>query len=309
MLQTINETYIELNSVPTKISTIGKTIGDAFEVGENLVIIIPGNPGINSFYDKFAKRIHEKLKCSVWCVGHAGHNLSQPLKTVPNYKDNTDLYGLKGQVQNKVNFFAKYIPENAKIHLIGHSIGSYMVLELLENPSLSKRINHSYLLFPTIENMANSKNGKILTNYVKYVVWLAVLLSGLFMIFPRFIQTALIHAYMRVVGIPNYNCENIRQLIKPSVLKRVFHLAYEEMDQVLERNNLSIKNNETKINLLYGKFDGWTPMSYYNNIKTDFPNINAEVTTINHAFVLKSSYEVADIVSEKITNPEKCNLA
>lgn len=301
MIQAVNETFIELNSVPTKISTLGKAIGDTFEVGENLVIIIPGNPGINSFYDKFAKRIHEKLKCSVWCIGHAGHNLSQLLKTVPLHKDNTELYGLKGQVQNKVDFFAKYIPGNAKVHLIGHSIGSYMVLELLENPSISKQIHHSYLLFPTIEYMANTGNGKILTNYVKYIVWLAVLLSGLFVILPRFLQTALIYGYMNIVGIPNYNCESIRQLVKPCVLRRVFLLAYEEMDQVLNRNDLSIKNNVKKIKLLYGKFDGWTPMSYYHNIKNDFPDINAEVTTINHAFVLKNSCEVADIINEWIT--------
>ncbi|CAG9832991.1 unnamed protein product [Diabrotica balteata] len=302
-MQPITETFIELNKVSTKVSTIGKKVGETFDDNENLVIIVPGNPGLNSFYDKFARRINDNLNCSVWCVGHAGHNYTiENLKGVPKYHKNKELYGLDGQVKNKVDFFEKYVPKNARVHLIGHSIGSYMAVELLDKPTISEKINKAYLLFPTIEYMAKTPNGLFLNGFLRSIISFVVLLSGLFAIFPRFIQTALLYGYMTIVGMPKHNCDIIRSLIRPAILKRVFFLAYEEMDQVLERNSHSLEQNIKKVKLLYGETDGWTPLQYYTNLKKDIPDIDAEVTSFNHAFVLNRSHEIGDMVCDWIKN-------
>lgn len=297
------ETYVVVNQVSTRVSTLGKEVGQSFKDSEDLVVIIPGNPGIISFYDQFAKKIHEKLQCSVWCVGHAGHNQGKnQIKSIPKFDKYKDLYGLEGQVQHKVDFFEKYVPKNARVHLIGHSIGSYMIVEMLDRPNIAKTVNKSYLLFPTVEYMAQTPNGKILTNYVKYVVWLLVFLSRMFTFLPTIVQNALINIYIYITGIPKYHLDNIKQVVKPGVLKRVFFLAYEEMDQVLQRNDRSIRDNLNKIKMFYGEHDGWTPISYYEKIKKDFPGIDVELSHLNHAFVLNASSAVGDIVCDWITN-------
>ncbi|KAG5866152.1 hypothetical protein JTB14_017002 [Gonioctena quinquepunctata] len=150
----MHQGYLELNQVRTKVTTFGRWVEETTKDSEDIVIIIPGNPGVNGFYENFAKTLHEKLGYSVWCIGHAGHNLpEQVLSPLPKFKGNEYVYGLKGQIEHKVDFFEKYIPKNARIHLIGHSIGSYIILELLEHPSIKDKVADVYLLFPTIEEM------------------------------------------------------------------------------------------------------------------------------------------------------------
>lgn len=99
------EAYLEINGVRTKITSFGKWVEESFTDSEDIVIIIPGNPGVNGFYNSFAKTIHDKLGYSVWIIGHAGHNFpKQRISPLPPLEGNGDLFGLKGQVQSKVSY-------------------------------------------------------------------------------------------------------------------------------------------------------------------------------------------------------------
>ncbi|KAJ8935116.1 hypothetical protein NQ314_013012 [Rhamnusium bicolor] len=305
----MHQAYLELNGVRTKVSTWGKWVEESTKDTEDIVIIITGNPGISGFYDLFAETINEKLGYPVWCLGHAGHDLPKEPITLPKFNDHKELYGLKGQIQHKVLsylcflliFFEKYVPINTRVHLIGHSIGCYMILELLEHPSIKDKVSDVHLLFPTIEHMAETKNGKFLTTFIKPIVWLIVFVSWIFTILPNIIQFILIYAYMTFTGISiEEHFKNVKAIVNPGVLRRVFFLAFEELDQVKERNNEVIKSNINKLKLYYGKNDGWAPASFCDRIKIDIPNINAQVSSYDHTFVLKRNVEVGNIVSDWI---------
>ncbi|CAG9817871.1 unnamed protein product [Phaedon cochleariae] len=299
----MHEAYLEVNKVRTKVTTFGRWVEESPKTSEDIediVLIIPGNPGITSFYNIFAKTLHDKLGYPVWCIGHAGHNFPDQPIMIPKLEVNKELYGLKGQIQHKVDFIEKYLSGNVRLHLIGHSIGSYMILELLEHPSLKDKVADVSLLFPTIEHMATTSNGKFMTGFVKHIVWLIVFLSWFFTVLPSALQFILVYIYMTIVGMPNPNLDSIMDLVKPGVLKRVFFLAYEEMDQVKERNNEVIKRNCAKINFHYGVNDGWAPKSFCDRLKNDIPNVHAQTSNINHAFVLKRSVEVGKIVADWI---------
>ncbi|KAF7286822.1 hypothetical protein GWI33_003879 [Rhynchophorus ferrugineus] len=151
----MNEAFVEINNVRTKVVTWGRWIEESAGSTNKIIILIPGNPGITHFYQKFAKTLYERSEIPVWCVGHAGHNFSDRSVTFPKFDDNKHLYGLSGQVEHKLEFFNKYVPENAQVYLIGHSIGAYMCLEILENISIKNKVENAYLLFPTIEYMAD----------------------------------------------------------------------------------------------------------------------------------------------------------
>lgn len=66
----------------------------------------------------------------------------------------------------QIAFIEQYIPKDAKLHLVGHSIGCWMILQLLKNEDFAKRVVKCYLLFPTIERMAETPNGRFLTRIV-----------------------------------------------------------------------------------------------------------------------------------------------
>ncbi|XP_048519495.1 lipid droplet-associated hydrolase isoform X3 [Dendroctonus ponderosae] len=235
LIVSMNEAFVEVNGVRTKIATWGRWIEESPATIKELIILIPGNPGVVGFYKQFANSLYEKTDIPVWCLSHAGHNLAEnSITKLPNFTEHRNLYGLKGQVKHKVDFLEKYLPHDAKVYLIGHSIGSYMALEVLNYPGINSKIIKTYLLFPTIERMAVTKN------------------------------------------------------------------AFEEMDQVLERNDKILHDNIDKVKLYYGKTDGWAPEEFYGKIKQDLPNVDAELTNICHTFVFNHSVDVAATVCKWI---------
>lgn len=76
--------------------------------------------------------------------------------------DHPELFTLEGQVVHKMHFINQYVPKDVKLHLIGHSIGSKICLELLKRfrESDDHRQAYAYLLFPTLERMAQTPNGR-----------------------------------------------------------------------------------------------------------------------------------------------------
>ncbi|XP_076257388.1 lipid droplet associated hydrolase sturkopf isoform X2 [Rhynchophorus ferrugineus] len=298
----MNEAFVEINNVRTKVVTWGRWIEESAGSTNKIIILIPGNPGITNFYQKFAKTLYERSEIPVWCVGHAGHNFSDKSVTFPKFDDNKHLYGLSGQVEHKLEFFNKYVPENAQVYLIGHSIGAYMCLEILENISIKNKVENAYLLFPTIEYMAESENGKFLIKFVLPYIRFILILAWLINLLPSCLATILIYIYMFIADVPREHLNSIKELIQPGILKRVFFLSREEMDDVNQRNNKSIIANVNKLKFYYSKIDRWAPESYYNNLKQEIPNVNAELSKINHSFVLHYSTDVATIVADWISH-------
>ncbi|ENN70624.1 lipid droplet-associated hydrolase isoform X2 [Dendroctonus ponderosae] len=298
----MNEAFVEVNGVRTKIATWGRWIEESPATIKELIILIPGNPGVVGFYKQFANSLYEKTDIPVWCLSHAGHNLAEnSITKLPNFTEHRNLYGLKGQVKHKVDFLEKYLPHDAKVYLIGHSIGSYMALEVLNYPGINSKIIKTYLLFPTIERMAVTKNGKFLNTFVRPLVWLLLFCSWIFTVLPNFLANFLLYIYMIISNVPcQSQMGNIKELLKPGVLRRVFFLAFEEMDQVLERNDKILHDNIDKVKLYYGKTDGWAPEEFYGKIKQDLPNVDAELTNICHTFVFNHSVDVAATVCKWI---------
>lgn len=172
-----------------------------------------------------------------------------------------------------------------------------MTLGLLDLEAIKDKIVDVYLLFPTFEHMATTKPGKVLLNFVKPIVWLLIYLSWIFTILPSIVQTLLLNTYLTITRIPMVeHRSNIRSLIKPGVLKRVFFLAYQEMDIVKERDNNVIQRNLDKLKFVYGKSDGWAPPYLYEKLKKDFPTVDIFITDYHHAFVLRESVPVGNMV-------------
>lgn len=172
-----------------------------------------------------------------------------------------------------------------------------MCLELLQDESVKARLANVQLLFPTIEDMAKTSNGRFFSTYVKHLVRFILFLSLIFTLIPTILRNFLTYMYMRITSLPTLHFENVVSLVHPSVLEKVFFLAFEELNEVCGRNNQVIENNFQKINIWYGENDGWVPVSYYDRIKTDFPNINAQICEYDHAFVLNQSCQVAQLIS------------
>lgn len=112
-----------------------------------VVIFVPGNPGLVDYYLEFLSTIHSRLDrdapVSVYAIGHLGHSGT----LVPSTKD--VLYpiskswggkpcpSLDDQVRHKVAFVdwvRGQVPQETKVVLISHSVGSYICSKVRSVP-------------------------------------------------------------------------------------------------------------------------------------------------------------------------------
>ncbi|KAL3272551.1 hypothetical protein HHI36_014023 [Cryptolaemus montrouzieri] len=235
----MQEAFVNINNIPTKVVTVGRWITEKPEKDEDkIILIIPGNPGVTGFYKKFMQILYEKHQCPVWIISHTGHDRNRQ-KAIEGLFPRP--LGLEEQVKQKITFIEEYVPQNANLHIIAHSIGGYMTLELLKEPKIEKRIAQTYLLFPTIEDMIGTTNGKFLYNYIRHIVSVVVFLAWFFTILPKIVSVNLLKFYMFLVNMPANTRDPVMTLIHPKILEQVFYLAYRELEQVNERDNENIK--------------------------------------------------------------------
>lgn len=103
-------------------------------------------------------------------------------------------------------------------------------------------------------------------------------------------------------GVPGKFRNSVIQLINPTVLRRVFSLAKEEMNVVKELDHRLVSENEDKLWLYYGSKDGWTPVKYYEDMRAKHPKVQAQLCNrgFYHSFVLKSDKDMGNIVADAI---------
>jgi pimeloyl-ACP methyl ester carboxylesterase len=97
---------------------------------EVVLLFIPGNPGLVSFYSLFLSAIHKSsyTRLAILSHAHVGHTPG-----VGDGEMDARRYCLTTQIQNAVEAFdaikSMYGPE-IKIVLLGHSVGSWIALQV-----------------------------------------------------------------------------------------------------------------------------------------------------------------------------------
>lgn len=310
----MHRAIINCNQVQTEVISEGRWIEEdpLPHSSKNIVLIIPGNPGVPRFYESFMKALNSKLTSDtpVWIIGHAGH--VQPPKNLdiamPGDDKWEEHYSLKAQIRHKVAFIKKYVPEDAHLHLVGHSIGAWFTLNLLKDSDIDKRIRKCYLLFPTIEYMAETPNGMLFNNFISRTAPVLIFLSWIFTtLFPVALQTFMIRAFGMFYGIPARSVRAVREMLDPKVLRRIINLAREEMKYVKEADDETISKHTDKLWLYYGASDNWAPVKYYENLVSRHPDLNAQLCQrgFQHSFVLKDDVDMGHIIGDLINEDSR----
>lgn len=179
-----------------------------------------------------------------------------------------------------------------------------MIVEMLKNEEIKRKIKRCYLLFPTVERMAASPNGFFFTKLISPAYCLIRLMCSLLYMLPSIIQTLCIYVYCVLFSIPKYFLGTTQKFINPVIMDKVIFLARKEMQQVKELDVEIIKANVDLLKFYYGSSDGWAPTKYYHQLKERIPDVNAEIdpNNISHSFVLKSSDEMGRITADWINS-------
>uniref|UniRef100_A0A8C4ZQ99 Lipid droplet-associated hydrolase n=2 Tax=Gadus morhua TaxID=8049 RepID=A0A8C4ZQ99_GADMO len=274
-----------------------------------LFLVIPGNPGIVGFYKTFMQALHASFgfRHPVWAVSHAGHcdpPVSMDMVEDASFIEEGDIFGINGQIEHKLAFLRKHVPKETRLVLLGHSIGCYIILDMMKrNPEL--QVLKAVMLFPTIERMAQTPQGRILTPALCHMRYLAYLPLFLLSLLPERLKTALVKlAFSRIQSLDSTVVAPTVDLLSGDCAANAMYMGGQEMKGVLERDNLTIKNNLKKLVFYYGAADHWCPVQYYHDIKKDFPSGDIRLCRngFRHAFVLDTGKDVAGMVIEWLSN-------
>ncbi|OCF40304.1 hypothetical protein I317_05871 [Kwoniella heveanensis CBS 569] len=190
---------------------------------KRLIVFILGNPGLLGYYPPFLNHLHSLLpdNHAILATSHIGHSTMIPPPPAP--------LDLPQQLESKVELvqsIRRYLDEwasetdsNPKICLMGHSVGAWLLVEVM------KRLNRTtpsseagYLLFPTLGWIANTWNGWTLWPiFHRPVKPLLPLLSPL------------IRPILPYTSLPETSLALVRD---PKVIEHVLHLSRSEMDLI-----------------------------------------------------------------------------
>ncbi|XP_050682023.1 lipid droplet-associated hydrolase [Leptidea sinapis] len=273
--------------------------GDPFNTKSPVILCITGNPGLVDLYIDFATELHKITSMPLCLIGQAGHEISDETSNI--LENNEHLYSLEGQIMHKYDLISKYFEKNTKLHIVGHSIGAWLIVELLaRHEMLIEKTSSVNLLFPTLQRMGDTINGKFMNNVVRRWHSLIMFLFKLINVLPDIIISFFIKVYIFMHNLPNNMYQKIHIAINPKIMEKVLFLAYNEMDSVLTLNNSGIDKIKHITNVIYSDRDDWAPLHYIDNLKVYEPHIKLQMVKVNHAFVLNSSHFIATQLAELI---------
>lgn len=125
--------------------------------------------------------------------------------------------------------------------------------------------------------------------------------------FPSSLQMLMIRIFGVFYGFPAKSVKAVQEMLNPKVLRRLIHLAEEEMKCVKEADHEIISKYAAKLWFYYGANDGWAPKKFYENMISKYPDLNAQLCQrgLRHAFVLKDDITMAHIVGDLINEDSK----
>ncbi|TCD59886.1 hypothetical protein EIP91_011261 [Steccherinum ochraceum] len=256
-----------------------------------LVIMIPGNPGLAQFYTPFLTAIYEK------CNGTLPIMVSALVGHTPHIDDSARVFedpstvALSAQVEHLVDLVDAAAAVYGKIVLIGHSVGSWLALQVLR--ARPDAVDHIFLLFPTIAHIGSTPRGRSLS-------WLfhAPL--------PRFISSASYATRLIPTRLlawmfsdwPPAQLAVLRSLLNsPSVVFAALTMAHDEMNTINEPDIPLLQTFSNRIHLYYGETDGWVDEQKALLLKELELHVDVKIAhapeDIPHAFVINHGEELA----------------
>ena len=289
----------DVNEVPTHVFTQKSSVRN-----RTLLLIVPGSPGMGHFYIPFATRLFQQGggAYDVSVVSHAGHSPGFAKPESSGDPGGRNWYDLDDQIYHKMAYIEQQAAEKDALYLVGHSIGCYMVLKMLKQLTPEK-VKKAILLFPTIEKMALTPNGKSLSplfTTFRYPFMGAVwLLSN----FPDTVRRFVLGQYFYTT--PQEHLEHIilgAMNIDGKSIYNILCMANQEMQEVADIPEQIIHENIDKLVFYYGQEDKWNTKSCYEDMAKRFPgkDVNLCKNGYPHAFVETSADEVADFVYSKL---------
>ncbi|KAG8533766.1 uncharacterized protein KY384_001507 [Bacidia gigantensis] len=217
-----------------------------------LIFFISGNPGLIYYYEPFLSKLQSLLSLSSFSPAHFqiyGHSY-KGFEISPHVDSISEPAGLKQQIKHHEECLrgqvrkhqGEFPGKSLKVILVGHSVGSYVLLELIQRHKQMVQNDDEVddfdliggiLLFPTIAEISQSNLGRI----ARLILPLPGFVGAVGVI-ARFVTSVLSESALnRVVQLatrfPEYAAKTTTAFLKSSMgVKQALHLARDEMRMI-----------------------------------------------------------------------------
>uniref|UniRef100_A0A914YWY1 Lipid droplet-associated hydrolase n=1 Tax=Panagrolaimus superbus TaxID=310955 RepID=A0A914YWY1_9BILA len=269
------------------------------------IVMIPGNPGNEGFYEDFGRQLIAKVardkneNVEFITISHLNH---VPLPQGLDERQSHEVYLLSDQVKQKINFFKEYLSKSDRIYLISHSIGSYMALQIL--PILQSEgynIVGCCALFPVFEFLPKSSQGLWMKHIFKFFHIFPLCLILLTFWFNFISETTKRKiCKWNLEGSNSHDCilESAVELLNINVIKNINHMSVDEMTVIADEHPIFLDTVKDKLRLYYAVEDHWVPHgSAERNLQKYGPKcVKIDEHGCKHAFVVSHSEPMVDVV-------------
>lgn len=241
------------------------------------LLIIPGNPGIVTFYKDFVESLYEQLgaKVSITAIGHISHTSKD--------WERGRLFSLEDQVNHKIDFIAHELQnDNAPIILVGHSIGSHVSVEMFKRSS--QKVIYCIGLYPFLALNSTSSKQTLIRKLAESTI-LCVLVSslvaflGLVPCWSRFIVKKTLGNTWSAAAI-DAACSH---LVKYHTMRNMLFMAMTEFEKFSGAPDWDfLKAKPNQIAFLFGIDDHWGPLSLFEEISKQVPDVSLSIEKEGH---------------------------
>ncbi|EGW34335.1 uncharacterized protein SPAPADRAFT_54487 [Spathaspora passalidarum NRRL Y-27907] len=292
----------------------------------DLLLMIPGNPGLIEFYMTYLDLIQEQFPyMEILGISHAGFSGSAISEKT---------YDLSFQISHKYDIVKKFILDKyasagkkTNLYTLAHSMGCYVyqraLWEILHDKELDGKVTVKFsgLITPTILDIAQSPSGtkvNFMINWNIPFIWFALLLCSFLNLIlseeamQNVVALRLIPRRKRkALGVENSIVGGVKLLKSKEIINQALTLASEEMKEI---------NSDHKINdwyfhhlsdkkwVFFANKDRWIGnktreyliQQYGNGSGQKFEICNNKSEPIMHNFCVSQSEEFADITVNRI---------
>jgi hypothetical protein len=224
-------------------------------------VMLPGNPGVPDCYTRYLAAVAAAAAGDAAVAGGAGFPLHT--LTIGHTAHTADTacdtrYSLDDQLAHKRAVLAALLDAHpdARLVLAGHSVGAYMVVELLRSlpPAAVVRC---VLLTPTLSNIGASPNGVRLTPLFRYAPPLAGLLTGVLAALPQPVAAGVLKWAVAEARADDATLRSLLPLVHRAVPVNALHLAATEMADIGPLDAAHLRAHAGKLDFYYAPGDGW----------------------------------------------------
>lgn len=262
------------------------------------VILVPGNPGVVTYYQPFMHSLWQRLSqrdtsnFHLHAVGIPGHDF----KSLNAHK--------RFGISDHVDFYVSYVKHivwageqqqtKPNIILLGHSYGSYLALKIIENlPSNLYKHVTPVMLMPCMWEMGNCAGAVLRTflqDWFRIVIWFLALIISLIPPLVRDFSIRLCGHRPEVVAVTQ---ELTGGLTRMDMYSNMAYLARQEMREIRSPVQLKGIAKVTLALAVYVDHDKWCPPEAEAAIEQAFGRAKLDVKklggSVDHAFVLKTA--------------------